>query len=573
MKRFLVCACIILGIFASIRQASADALGQQAQFFTDPLYDQTGAESVPATLRAVGQHGYFYVDDRYWNSLLPDQQQQFSLALNALLGEFDGVIYPKLTQFWGTESIPGIDHESNVYIFLEWLNDGNGGYFRTANNYAEDIAPKTNMHEMIYVDVASVMRGTAKNFTAHELQHLISFNQKELRRGVRDDIWLNEGRGEYSGTIVGYNTPFNGSMLQQRMWEFLKTPSDSLTEWPNTPMDYAMTAVFTEYLVEQYGPAVLAATIHTGTSGTTAVSDALFSNSIPDTFDDVFVNWMIAASLNDRTQNQRYGYVSDAFRSLHVVPVAQAQLYSGHDRSDFTTALKEWQPYWAKVDIASVTDSVTVRVVGPNDTWWRGAVLALRSDGSVAVTRIPESVGTVSVNIFAPTNGVTLQSVVPMIVQISDVSSDGRALVAAPVTLTVSLGGASPIAPTPTLTLPPQQYVPVDGDLIRRVGQSEAYVIWGKYRRYLTTDILKLYGFQDRPVHEVSDAVFFRYDASNYVRALNQKQVYAVWPDGTKHWLDITPTQWDASHRDWGAIFTVNDAEVNHYQMGKNIVQ
>ena len=81
-----------------------------------------------------------------------------------------------------------------------------------------------------------------------------------------------------------------------------------------------------------------------------------------------------------------------------------------------------------------------------------------------------------------------------------------------------------------------------------------------------------LYGFQDRIVHEVSDDVFIHYLSSNYIRAIDQQKVYAIWPDNTKHWIDITPAQWDASHRDWGAIFIVNDAEVASYQTGQNIV-
>ena len=108
---------------------------------------------------------------------------------------------------------------------------------------------------------------------------------------------------------------------------------------------------------------------------------------------------------------------------------------------------------------------------------------------------------------------------------------------------------------------------------MRRNGQDEIYVIWGPYRRYLTSSTLALYGFQNRPVVAVTDDVFFSYKSSNYIRAIDQQKVYAIWPDGTKHWLDITPTRWDDSGRDWGAIFIVNDAEVNSYSTGPDITQ
>jgi len=54
---------------------------------------------------------------------------------------------------------------------------------------------------------------------------------------------------------------------------------------------------------------------------------------------------------------------------------------------------------------------------------------------------------------------------------------------------------------------------------------------------------------------------------------VNDEKVYAVWPDGTKHWLDITPQQWDASGRDWNAIFIINDLELNTYKTGADITR
>lgn len=575
MKRPLLCIIAVVGAFViTTPRAHADALGQQQSFFVDTSYDHAGATSIPATLRAASQHAYFYVDDRYWASLSLDQQQQFSTALNGLIAQFDSVIYPRETQFWGNENTPGIDHDSHVFILLEWLNGGDGGYFRTINNYTVDAAPQSNAHEMIYVDAASVLDTTAKFFMAHEFQHLISFNQKELRLGVGDEVWLNEGRSEYSETVVGYNDPFNGSILQGRAREFLQTPSDPLTEWPNASADYGIASVFMQYLSDQYGPPTIAATIHTTTSGAASVNDALSAKGFSDRFGDAFVDWMVAVFLNDRNQNPRYGYITVGLQSLHVPPMARVQLGTTQDHSDIATTLKEWQPLWVEADVsigAALSDSVAVRIAGPANTWWRGAVLAEYADNTYSVTLIPEANGTTMTTVPAHSNGAAIRALVPMITQTSDLPADGRTLVAEPVVITVSLGALPTILPLPTPT--PAPYTPADGDLIRRIGQPETYVIWGPYRRYLLPSTLLLYGFQDRIVHDVSDDVFFHYLSSNYIRAIDQQKVYAIWPDNTKHWLDITPAQWDASHRDWGAIFIVNDAEVASYQTGPNITQ
>ncbi len=558
--------------------AHADAIGQAQTFFVNAEYDMAGASAVPATARAIGQHGYFYVDDRYWNALSSDQRQQYETLIAGLSSEFDGAIYPRLTSFWGTENTPGIDHDAHVVVFLEQLHDGSGGYFQTINNYTQDRAPQSNAHEMVYIDAGSVRSGLAKYFLAHEFQHLISFNQKELIRGVHEDVWLNEGRSEYSATVAGYDDPFSGGILQKRMWTFLQSPSDSLTEWPNTSVDYGITALFMQYLANQYGPGTVSATIRTTTMGTTAVDDALSLVGTSERMEDVFVDWMVAVLLNDRAVDLRFGYTSAGLDTMRLAPDVRVSLDASRNMANFHTALKEWQPLWFEAEISSgapLDDVVTARVIGSDRARWHGAVIARYADGSTVVTRLPET-GTAGTDIAVPavSGGARIQKITLAIAQVSDIPLNGRTMTASPVSLSVGLQGlpATGVEPTPT-PVPTPQFVPVNGGLIRRIGQAEIYVVWEGYRRYLSAEVLKLYGFQDRVVHEVPDDTFFTYMSSNYIRAENQQKVYAVWPDNTKHWLNITPTQWDTSGRDWGAIFTVNDAEVSFYGTGANIVR
>ena len=113
-----------------------------------------------------------------------------------------------------------------------------------------------------------------------------------------------------------------------------------------------------------------------------------------------------------------------------------------------------------------------------------------------------------------------------------------------------------------------------DGALIKRPQEKEIYVIWGKYKRYLKPEVISLYGHLDPAnVIEAEPEIFDSYQTSNYVKYINDEKVYAVWPDGTKHWLNITPRRWDESYRDWNAIFTINDLELNHYRAGIDIIR
>ena len=113
-----------------------------------------------------------------------------------------------------------------------------------------------------------------------------------------------------------------------------------------------------------------------------------------------------------------------------------------------------------------------------------------------------------------------------------------------------------------------------NGTLVKKSVENEIYVIEGKYKRYLRPEIISLYGHLDASkAIAVDDTTFYSYTTANYVRYADDEKVYAVWPDGTKHWLNITPQQWDASGRDWGAIFVINDLELNTYKIGADIVK
>ena len=100
------------------------------------------------------------------------------------------------------------------------------------------------------------------------------------------------------------------------------------------------------------------------------------------------------------------------------------------------------------------------------------------------------------------------------------------------------------------------------------------YVVEGKYKRYLRPEIIKLYGHLDSSkAIELDDKPFNSYITANYVRSVNDKKVYAVWPDGTKHWLNMSGDYFTQSGRDWGAIFIINESEFAVYKTGTDITR
>ena len=186
MRRLTICFKILFTVAAvfflgqlGTSQVWADTVGERHTFFVNPIYDATGRTSVSVTLEYVGTHAYFYVEDAYLDSLRPSERIVFNQQIAVLAQEFDNNIYPKETAFWGSEANPGIDNDSKITILLERLTSGTGGYFDSVNGYTTTQSPQTNQRQMIMANVLSLGTSHLKIFLAHELQHLISFNQKE----------------------------------------------------------------------------------------------------------------------------------------------------------------------------------------------------------------------------------------------------------------------------------------------------------------------------------------------------------------------------------------------------------
>lgn len=566
MKLLRLCPAVLIAVFLVVPTgARADTLGQNSTFFVDSDYDAAGASSLTATLQVVGAHAYWYVDDRYTTSLTPSQQAHFSSALNQLANTFDGIIYPRSTSFWGFERTPGIDNDSHVVILIERMIPTAGGYFQTVDNYPRNVAPQSNAREMFYLNAESILGDGALDFVAHEFQHLISFNQKEILQGVHDDTWTNEARSEYNLTNVGFTDSFSGSQLQYRMFSFMRSPSDSLVEWPNVAADYGITSVFMHYLADRFGPDLAAGTIRIPQAGVAAVNAWLFQSGRSERFGDVFTDWMVASYFNDPAFGAQYAYTRPELRSIRVTPQQSTSMGNGSQYA-VTVPLKEWQPYWLQLNLAPdiTASALNIQIAGQEDLRWGGAVMATYTDGTRAVTSFSATRMPHPISIPIIRNSGHLMSATLAVTQGTEQSVGSRAITAVPASITASFGDPIIAAAPAGIT---------DGDLIRHGTEPEIYVIWGPYRRYLRNDVLALYGFQNRPVISVSDEVFNRYTTSNYIRSINGYKVYAVWPDGTKHWLNITAEQWDASHRDWNAIFIVNDSEVNFYTTGPDITR
>src|SRR3989344_1078550 len=533
--------------------ALADIQGQSVIFSVNKDFDKFGRESMSATLRHISGSAYFYVDDQYWDGLNSSERQDFLTSINQLSSEFDVNIYPTETSFWGQEAKPGVDGDVRITILLEQLKSGNGGYFSAINGYSQKTYPESNEREMIAVNAESVNGQLAKIFLAHEFEHLISSNQKEIIRNIEEDIWLNELRAEYATSLVGYNDIFSGSNLERRADKFFSSPSDSLTEWPNVSQDYDLAALLGEYITEEYGNGLLKNSLQSDLFGISSIDATLVSMGNSDRFLNIYSNWLIASYINDDSLEPKFGYARSELRNLKATP-QRITILPSSGSNVFDYFIKPWQPYGHKIYVNGLESDRVVKL-SPSpmpgfkflyaDNLGRTDIL----DGGFYVTN-PSDLAYFYIFPLNFSKTISFGS--------SESELNGRlALSFEDKTSGVDFG--------PALK---------NGALIKKARESEIYVIEGEYKRYLRPEIIALYGHLDSgKTMEVDDATFNSYTTANYVRYVDDEKVYAVWPDGTKHWLNITYQPWDASGRDWGAIFVINDLELNTYKIGADIIR
>jgi hypothetical protein len=278
--------------------AMADNTGDKTSFYIEQGFSPNNKSQVSATLIKSPDRLYFYVESDWWNSKTEKEKETINAAMESLGAEFNTNIYSKLTGTFGTEATPGVDKDRRITVLFYQAKDNVKGYVRNVDEYEKTVNPLSNQREMVYINASLLTGQFLKETLAHEFTHLITVNQKELRTGTSEDVWLNESRAEYAVTLLGYNDLEN-SYLKSRLNSFLEKPYDSLTEWGNTSYDYGVINSFIHYLVDQYGLVILTDSLKSDKKGIESIEEALLKNGHKETFSDIFSDWTIATYIND----------------------------------------------------------------------------------------------------------------------------------------------------------------------------------------------------------------------------------------------------------------------------------
>ncbi|MDO8264820.1 MAG: peptidoglycan-binding domain-containing protein [Candidatus Parcubacteria bacterium] len=339
---------ILVFVFLPFFNVHAEnTLGQSVNFYVESSYDLTKRSNLSATLVKISPQLYFYIDDIWWSGLSEQSKTETKDVFDSLAEEFENKIYPSLTQTFGAEWNPGIDNDRRITILFHSMLPQAGGYFSNGNEYPKIQFPQSNEREMFYLNSSFIDSPLIKGFLAHEFIHLITFNQKD-KKGVEEEVWLNEARAEYVSTFLGYDSQYEESNLQRRVLDFTDRPFDSLTEWKGTAYDYGVLNLFFQYLVDHYGSKILVDSLHLKTSGIKSINDALIMNSFKENFSQIFNDWAITVLINDCNVSQKYCYFNPNLKNLRITPMINYLPFIGESTLSVTNTTKDWAGNWHK---------------------------------------------------------------------------------------------------------------------------------------------------------------------------------------------------------------------------------
>ncbi len=318
-----------------------DELVGDERNFNTYSFDSGSYVSKPATLMAVGDNSYIYVE----NDLIPSLD---TADLEDMASTFDTHIYPITTGYFGTVdgTFGDIDGDPHVTVFMAYLDGGAAGFFDSIHEYDSSVggAEYSNEREMVFIDGTDSDLDYIKGVLSHEFQHLIHFNNDRS-----EHIWLDEGMAEMSRYLNGYMGTANRTSFVD--W-FEGTPDDDLLLWDydsvehNVRIDYGGAYLFMMHLTQRYGLDIIDDIVSSTGVSANSIEAVLDGIGAGVTFTELAFDWITSLYLDD--DNTDY-YIDNVNVEINLASTysglpqqidSEAHLY-GADVYEFTDVMSD----------------------------------------------------------------------------------------------------------------------------------------------------------------------------------------------------------------------------------------
>lgn len=380
----LIISAIIFFAFPVI--AFGYEIGKTNTFFVDSNYSLDRKDRVEGELILSSQKAVLYVENNFWQLKSDEEKEEITKELKEILDEFDRKIYPDVTYTFGMESYLGADGNSKITLLFHKAKAGVNGYIRNIDAYEKAAAPESNERKLIYLNTDLIDGGWLKETLAHELVHLITLNKKDLRYGVKEDVWLNEARAEYAVTLLGYNEG-SETYIDSRINSFLERPYTSLIDWNGSNYNYGVVNSFVHYLVDHYGIRILSNSLDSKKVGVESIEEVLKNSGYKETFADVFTSWAIASYINDCSAGSKYCFKNEKLSKVFLVPFSNFLPFSGDNTLYTGQTLSNYSAHWQRY--TGGKDTLTIKFSNPSSKIVNVPYIIKKTSGENVVKFIP----------------------------------------------------------------------------------------------------------------------------------------------------------------------------------------
>jgi immune inhibitor A len=339
----------------SIRPAPL-LVGREDAFW---ILDQRTAQlfQTRATLRLVTDHAYWFVE-----TTLADRAPQADLERSA--GVFERSSYPLVHKYFGAEPTPGVDGDPRI-VFLLANVPGVAAYFSSADAYPRAINPRSNEHEMIYINLSALRPGQQgfDSTLVHEFQHMVHFARCPNQEG-----WIDEGASELATRVAGYEGGPPQALMAQ--------PGVQLNAWspatgPELVRHYQAAYLFLRYVAERDGGwDALPRLFESCARGEGLFSDFVKRESIAPDVESLFADWAVANLIQDATvEGGRYRYGGGSFHASATGTASGATPFLG-SVPQYAANYVDLSPGQASATFAGDATVSLVDVPTDGGAWW-----------------------------------------------------------------------------------------------------------------------------------------------------------------------------------------------------------
>ncbi len=281
----------------SCKEDETVTVGTKREFHTwDMSVMPPGDKLVKATCRAVGEHGYIFVDDEVWGRLV-SEEDVFEIDQRFHRQSPPGSVDPRAGiaennhTYFGEPPL-GLDDDPRVYILVTEMASFRGtvldGYFNPFDTLLDEQAQeqygqRSNEKEIVYLNAAArrIDSDYMMGVLAHEHQHLLHHQHDPL-----EESWLSETLGEVAMKINGYHTDIGHVVRHQAH------PDRPLVS--QTYVDYGACLLFGSYLTERYGKGLIQDLAQNPSTGIASLNESLENLGQPERFEGLYQDWVVA---------------------------------------------------------------------------------------------------------------------------------------------------------------------------------------------------------------------------------------------------------------------------------------